>query len=149
MYRGFIAFCTVRTDRSSQIPTTPSRFTIAKPRSVSFLEIKLYLRRWYVSRVQSLLSAHHREKSGTSKNYVDFLFSVLIFGNAWPRESVLNVGFRWLMKTRDYCDHGNDDCLDNYGFHAPIDGNRFGLRRMDDKVKDGLVLSVIWHWRDT
>ena len=24
------------------------------------------------------------------------------------------------------------------------DGNRFGFQRMDDKVKDGLVLSVIW-----
>ena len=35
------------------------------------------------------------------------------------------------------------------GFHAPIDGNRFGFQRMDDKVKDGLVLSVIWCWRDT
>ena len=35
------------------------------------------------------------------------------------------------------------------GFHAPIDGNRFGFQRMDDKVKDGLVLSVVWCWRDT
>jgi hypothetical protein len=35
-----------RTDHSSQIPTTrPSRFTVTKPRSVSFLDIKLYLRR--------------------------------------------------------------------------------------------------------
>jgi hypothetical protein len=24
-----------------------------------------------------------------------------------------------------------------YGFHAPIDGNRFGFQRMVDKVKDG------------
>ena len=24
------------------------------------------------------------------------------------------------------------------------DGNRFGFQRIDDKVKDGLVLSVIW-----
>ena len=30
------------------------------------------------------------------------------------------------------------------GFHAPIDGIRFGFQRMDDKVKDGLVLSVDW-----
>ena len=29
------------------------------------------------------------------------------------------------------------------GFHAFIDGNHFGFQRMDDKVKDGLVLSVI------
>jgi hypothetical protein len=30
------------------------------------------------------------------------------------------------------------------GFHAPIDGIHFGLKRMDDKVKDGLVLSIDW-----
>ena len=30
------------------------------------------------------------------------------------------------------------------GFNAPIDGNRFGFQRMDDKVKDRLVLSVVW-----
>ena len=30
------------------------------------------------------------------------------------------------------------------GFHAPIDGIHFGFQRMDDKVKDGLVLSVDW-----
>ena len=23
------------------------------------------------------------------------------------------------------------------------------IQRMDDKVKDGLVLSATWHWRDT
>ena len=34
-------------------------------------------------------------------------------------------------------------------FHAPIDGNCFNFQRMDDKAKDRLVLSVIWHWRDT
>ena len=39
--------------------------------------------------------------------------------------------------------HGNDDCLGNYGFHTPIDENRFGFQRIDDKVKDRLVLSVI------
>ena len=25
-----------------------------------------------------------------------------------------------------------------------MDGNRFGFQRMDDKVKEGLVLSVVW-----
>ena len=35
------------------------------------------------------------------------------------------------------------------GFYAPIDGNHFSFQRMDNKVKDGLVLSVVWHWRDT
>ena len=35
--------------------------------------------------------------------------------------------------------HVNDDCLGNYGFHAPIDGNHFGFQRMGDNVKDGLV----------
>ena len=43
--------------------------------------------------------------------------------------------------------HGNDDCLSNYGFCAPVDGNHFGFQRMDNKVKDRLVLSVIWRWR--
>ena len=40
--------------------------------------------------------------------------------------------------------HSNGDCLVNYGFLAPIDGNHFGFQRMGDKVKDGLVLSVVW-----
>ena len=31
----------------------------------------------------------------------------------------------------------------------PYDGNHFGFQRMDDKVKDGLVLSIDWSWRDT
>ena len=31
----------------------------------------------------------------------------------------------------------------------PYDGNHFSFQRMDDKVKDGLVLSVVWRWRDT
>ena len=35
------------------------------------------------------------------------------------------------------------------GFHAPINGNRFDFQRMDDKVKDGLDLSVDWRSRDT
>ena len=39
--------------------------------------------------------------------------------------------------------HGNGNCLSNYDFHAPIDGNYFGFQRMDDKIKDGLVLSVV------
>jgi hypothetical protein len=30
------------------------------------------------------------------------------------------------------------------GFHAPIDGIHFGFQRMNDKVKDKLVLNVIW-----
>ena len=30
------------------------------------------------------------------------------------------------------------------GFYAPIDGNHFGFQRINDKVKDGLVLSVVW-----
>jgi hypothetical protein len=40
--------------------------------------------------------------------------------------------------------HDNGDCLGNQWFSCPIDGNRFGFQRMDDKVKDELVLSVIW-----
>jgi len=40
--------------------------------------------------------------------------------------------------------HGNGNWLGNHGGHAPDDGNRFGFQRMDDKVKDGLVLSVNW-----
>ena len=38
--------------------------------------------------------------------------------------------------------HGNGNWLGNNDGHAPNDGNRFGFQRMDDKVKDGLVLSV-------
>jgi hypothetical protein len=30
------------------------------------------------------------------------------------------------------------------GFYASIDGIRFGFQRTDDKVKDELVLSVVW-----
>ena len=33
--------------------------------------------------------------------------------------------------------------MGNHGCHAPVDGNHFNLKRMDDKVKDGLVLSVV------
>ena len=40
--------------------------------------------------------------------------------------------------------HGNGNSLGNHDGHALDDGNRFGLQRMDDKVKDGLVLSVVW-----
>ena len=29
------------------------------------------------------------------------------------------------------------------GFHAPIDENHFSFQKMDDKVKDELVLSVV------
>ena len=32
------------------------------------------------------------------------------------------------------------------GFHALINGIRFGFHMMDDTVKDGLVLSIIWCW---
>ena len=39
--------------------------------------------------------------------------------------------------------HGNGNYLGNHGCHAPVDGNRFGFQRMDDKVKDGLILSVV------
>ena len=31
----------------------------------------------------------------------------------------------------------------------PYDGNHFGFQRMDDKVKDGLVLNIDMRWRDT
>ena len=30
----------------------------------------------------------------------------------------------------------------NNGFHAPIDGIHFGFQRFDNKVRDGLALSV-------
>jgi hypothetical protein len=30
------------------------------------------------------------------------------------------------------------------GFYAPIDRIHFGFQRMDDKVKDKFVLSVVW-----
>jgi hypothetical protein len=33
--------------------------------------------------------------------------------------------------------------FEQYGFHAPIDGNRFGFQRIGDKVKDELVLSAV------
>jgi hypothetical protein len=39
--------------------------------------------------------------------------------------------------------HDNGGCWAINSCHAPIDGNRFGFQRMDDKVKDELVLSVI------
>ena len=65
------------------------------------------------------------------------------------------------MTTRDYYDktcvlqrqlelgHSNGNGLDNHGCHDPVDGNRFGFQRMDNEVKDELVLSVVWCWRDT
>jgi len=40
--------------------------------------------------------------------------------------------------------HGNGNWLGNHGCHAPINGNCFSFQRMHDKVKDVLVLSVIW-----
>ena len=45
--------------------------------------------------------------------------------------------------------HGNGDRLDKSRWSCPYDGNHFGFQRMDDKVKDGLVLSVDWSWSDT
>jgi len=39
--------------------------------------------------------------------------------------------------------HGNDDWLGTYGIHAPADEIRFCFQKMDDKVKDRLVLSVV------
>jgi hypothetical protein len=34
--------------------------------------------------------------------------------------------------------------LGSYDFHAPMDGNRFGFQRMDDKVKDGNRFGVVY-----
>ena len=36
--------------------------------------------------------------------------------------------------------------LENYGFHAPIDGLCLDFQTMGTKAKDGLVLSIIWRW---
>lgn len=40
-------------------------------------------------------------------------------------------------------DHNNDDVWGNNGFHAPKYEFCFDFQRMDDKVKDGLVLVLI------
>ena len=40
--------------------------------------------------------------------------------------------------------YDNGDWLGTYGIYAPDDGIRFGFQSMDNKVKDGLVLSVVW-----
>ena len=40
--------------------------------------------------------------------------------------------------------HGNGDQLGYYDGHAPTMKNHFSFQMMDDKVKDGLVLSVDW-----
>ena len=45
--------------------------------------------------------------------------------------------------------HGNGDRLGNHGCHAPTMEIVLVFQRMDDKVKDGLVLSVDWSWSDT
>ena len=45
--------------------------------------------------------------------------------------------------------HSNGDQFWQSRLSCPYDGNRFDFQRMDDKVKDGLVLSVDWSWRDT
>jgi hypothetical protein len=42
--------------------------------------------------------------------------------------------------------HGNGEYLGTMVF-MPLDGNRFGFQRINDKVKDKLVLSAIWCWR--
>ena len=39
--------------------------------------------------------------------------------------------------------HGNGDRLGNHGGHA-LRWKLFRFAKMDDKVKDGLVLSVVW-----
>ena len=41
--------------------------------------------------------------------------------------------------------HDNGDCLGNQWFSCPYQWNLFWFSKdMDDKVKNGLVLSVIW-----
>ena len=40
--------------------------------------------------------------------------------------------------------HGNSKLIRQSWLSCPYDGNHFGFQRMDDKVKDGLVLSVVW-----
>ena len=49
-----------------------------------------------------------------------------------------------VLKRQFELGHDNGDVWAINGFHAPIDGNRFDFQRMDDKLKDGLVLSVVW-----
>jgi hypothetical protein len=39
--------------------------------------------------------------------------------------------------------HGNGDCLGTIVFMT-LDVNHFGFQRINDKVKDKLVLSVVW-----
>ena len=45
--------------------------------------------------------------------------------------------------------HGNRDRLGNHDGYAPTMEIISIFQRMDDKVKDGLVLSIDWSWRDT
>ena len=40
--------------------------------------------------------------------------------------------------------HGNSKLIGHSWLPRPYDGNRLGFQRMDDKVKDRLVLSVVW-----
>ena len=40
--------------------------------------------------------------------------------------------------------HGNEDRLGYHGGHAPTMEIILVFQRMDDKVKDGPVLSVVW-----
>ena len=41
-------------------------------------------------------------------------------------------------------DHDNGKLIEQSWLSCPYDENRFGFQRMDDKVKDELVLSVDW-----
>ena len=43
--------------------------------------------------------------------------------------------------------HGNGELIGQSWLSCPYDRNRFGFQRMDDKFKDGLVLSVDWSWK--
>ena len=53
--------------------------------------------------------------------------------------NVTNVCFAETIKLG----HGNGDRLGYLSWWScPYDENRFGFQRMDDKVKDGLVLSA-------
>ena len=40
--------------------------------------------------------------------------------------------------------HGNGKLIGQSWLSCPYDGNRFGFQMIDNKVKDGLVLSIDW-----
>ena len=44
--------------------------------------------------------------------------------------------------------HNNGDCLGINGFHAPKYGIYFSFQWMEDKVNNGLALSVNWIWEN-